>query len=140
MNNKILCAGSAICALSLLLNGCVSTQKYNDLLMEKEAFSLDRDKLATQNEDLRAQLAGLLAERDALTDQVLKLKSLEQKLTAAEGKILSLERLIVQKDEQLKTLDALAKQLTSKVNALEEENRTLKGEPAEQPAGAPDTE
>jgi outer membrane murein-binding lipoprotein Lpp len=140
MKIRTLRAGSAICVLSLLLSGCVSTQKYNDLLLEKEAFSLDRDKLATQNEDLKAQLAGLLSERDALSGQVLKLKTLQENLTAAESKILSLQRLTQQKDKQLEAVDILVKELTTKVNTLQKENDTLKGKPAEEPAEAPGAE
>lgn len=149
MIGKLVACLMVVCFLGLLLCGCVTTQKYNDLLAEREALSLDKDKLATQNEDLLAQVAGLEKERDALADEVVllkeDLKSAETKGTTTQAEVSSLRTLLADKDNQIEVLTARVEQLNKDIAALKRENEGLKskGGPSPEmdttPAPGPET-
>ncbi len=109
-------------ALGFALSGCVSTQRYNELLSEKESLSLDKDKLATQNEDLRAVVAGLERERDTLADQVIvlreQLKDAESAATTGQAEVGTLRTQITEKDNQINALNSEIDKLEAEIEAL----------------------
>lgn len=137
MTGKLVRCVTVACSLALVLCGCVTTQKFNDLLAEREALSLDKDKLATQNEDLRAQVAGLEKERNTIADEVVilkeDLKSAEVKGTASLAEIASLRNQLTQKDNQIQILTAQIEKLNKEIAALKQENEELKGKVAPAP-------
>ncbi len=150
MKTKVVTAGIFLCTVGLVLCGCVSTQKYTQAQSEVEALSMDKDKLAAQNADLTAKLAGVRKERDGLADQVVQLKAplkaAQDKAAAAEGKAASLQSQIDEKEAQIEVLNTKIEDLTGQVDALKKENDDLKSKlaPAPEtgavPAPAPGTE
>jgi outer membrane murein-binding lipoprotein Lpp len=117
-------AGTVLCILGLVLSGCVSTQKYMDAQSEVEALGMDKDKLAAQNADLEALLAGARTENDTLADQVVALTS---KVEAAEGNTSTLRSQLEQRDNQIKTLNATINRLNTEIEAITRENEELRG-------------
>jgi len=141
MKTKVVTAGTVLCIVGLVLCGCVSTQKYTQAQSEIEALSMDKDKLAAQNADLTAKLAGAQKERNTLADQVVELKvqlkAAQDNTAAAEGKAASLQGQIDEKEAQIKVLNTKIEDLTGQVDALKKENEDLKSKLAPAPAPEP---
>jgi cell division protein FtsB len=137
MRRSIIAASVFVLFLGLGLSGCVSTQKYNDLLSQKESLSMDKDKLATQNEDLKAIVAGLEKERDTLADQVAvlkdQLKEAEGKTATAQVESRSLQTQITEKNNQISALNAQIEKLNAEIEKLKAENQDLKSKVAPAP-------
>ncbi len=145
MKMRFVAAGTVLCILGLVLSGCVSTQKYMDAQSEVEALSMDKDKLAAQNADLEALLAGARTENDTLADQVValnsKVEAAEGKATTAEGNVSTLRSQLEQRDNQIKTLNATINRLNTEIEAIKQENEDLKGKivpPAATPEAGPE--
>lgn len=136
MKRTFSAAGAVLCIAGLTLSGCVSTQKYKETQWEVEALSMDKDKLAAQNADLTAQLAGVRKERDTLADQVVELKG---KLDAGEGTASSVQSQLDEKDRRIEGLSKEIEDLNARIESLRKENEALKNKLAPSSGSPPAT-